>query len=90
MPYPIQGFTGSNGFSEVAVDRLGSPGLRINITIAAKNDPPTVKLPSDFSAVEDVPMHVDGLEVQDVDVDEVRCFFRLMIFHSGSLKVGER
>ena len=66
-----QGFTGSNGFSEVAVDRLGSPGLRINITIAAKNDPPTVKLRSDFSAVEDVPMHVDGLEVQDVDADEV-------------------
>lgn len=66
-----QGLTGANGLAEVAIDSKGSEGLKIYITIAAVNDAPTLVTPTDFTAYEDVPLHLKGLDGNDVDSDEV-------------------
>jgi len=65
-----QGLTGANGLAESARDKSGQEGLKIYITIAAVNDAPTLQTPTDFTAYEDVPMHLKGLDGNDVDSDE--------------------
>jgi hypothetical protein len=46
--------------------------LRLNITVVAVNDAPTVKsIRPEFAAVEDTEAEVPGAQVTDVDVDEV-------------------
>ena len=66
-----QGLTGANGFAEVARDKNGDEGLKVSVTIAAVNDAPTLVTPTDFTAYEDVPLHLEGLDGNDVDSDEV-------------------
>ena len=65
-----QGLTGANGLAEVALDKNGNEGLRVDITIAAVNDAPTLVTPSDFTALEDVPLLLKGLDGNDADSDE--------------------
>jgi hypothetical protein len=79
----LQGLTGANGVAEESRDSSGAKGLKIDITIAAVNDSPTVETPPDFSAAEDVPLDLDGLDMDDVDADEVcqlsTCHSRLAV-----------
>lgn len=65
-----QGNFGDTGQSAVAFDKKGSEGLRIKITIAAVNTAPTLVTPIDFTAYEDQPLHMAGLECNDIDVEE--------------------
>lgn len=67
----MQGLTGADGVAQESRDSSGAKGLRIDVTIAAVNDSPTVEAPPDFSAAEDVPLDLDGLDMDDVDADEV-------------------
>jgi hypothetical protein len=66
-----QGLVGADGIAQEARDSQGNPGLRINVTIAALNNAPTLKTPLDFSVDEDQPKEFSGLVVEDVDSNEV-------------------
>jgi hypothetical protein len=65
-----QGLTGADGIAQEARGSDGKPGLRINVTIAAVNNAPSLKTPTDFSANEDEVKDFAGLIVQDVDSNE--------------------
>ena len=66
-----QGLFSDTGEKQVAVDKQGKDGLKIRVTIAAKNNAPTLSTPPDFTVFEDIPFHMEGLEADDVDTDEV-------------------
>ena len=66
-----QGLFSDTGEKQVAIDKQGNDGLKIRVTIAAKNNAPTLSTPPDFTVFEDIPFHMEGLEADDVDADEV-------------------
>ena len=65
-----QGATGDTGLAQVAQDKDGNEGLKVKITIAAKNNAPTLTTPTDFTVYEDQPLWLKGLDGDDVCKDK--------------------